>query len=437
MKPMKRGIFLILLFGLFIFHKDVFAKTIKETFTGEKTESKGFVCYNFNFEGRAGHLALSDEILNPSDFHIHRNGIKNSLLKFQRKKKGRVAFLGGSITYNGGWRDSICNYLQKRFPETKFEFIAAGIPSMGTTPAAFRLERDVLAGGPVDLLFEEAAVNDAANGRSDLEQIRAMEGIVRHVRRENPATDIVIMHFVDPDKMETYRSGQVPEVIQNHEKVAAHYNISTINLAKEVTERIDVGEFTWEDDFKNLHPSPFGQEVYFHSMKAFLEDAWCGTMAEDDKIEAYPQPEPIDNANYDNGKLILAENAKIIKGWKLIENWNPEDGKGTRANYVNVPMLVGQEKGSRLEFKFNGNAVGIAVAAGPDAGIIEYKIDNGDWKKQDLFTRWSAGLHLPWYYTLASGLPEGEHTLKLRISGEKNPNSNGIACRIRYLYINQ
>jgi len=54
-----------------------------------------------------------------------------------------------------------------------------------------------------------------------------------------------------------------------------------------------------------------------------------------------------------------------------------------------------------------------------------------------LFTRWSAGLHLPWYYTLASGLPEGEHTLKLRISGEKNPNSNGIACRIRYLYINQ
>jgi len=160
-------------------------------------------------------------------------------------------------------------------------------------------------------------------------------------------------------------------------------------------------------------------------------------MAEDDKIEAYPQPEPIDNANYDNGKLILAENAKIIKGWKLIENWNPEDGKGTRANYVNVPMLVGQEKGSRLEFKFNGNAVGIAVAAGPDAGIVECKIDNGDWKKQDLFTRWSVGLHLPWYYTLASGLPEGEHTLEIRISGGKNPNSSGIACRIRYLYINQ
>jgi len=198
------------------------------------------------------------KLLNPDEFHIHRNGIRNSLLKFQREKKGRVAFLGGSITYNGGWRDSICKYLQNRFPETEFEFIAAGIPSMGTTPAAFRLERDVLSGGPVDLLFEEAAVNDATNGRSNQEQISAIEGIVRHVRRENPATDIVIMHFVDPEKMETYRSGQVPDVIQNHEKVAAHYNIPTINLEKEVTERINAGEFTWDDDFKNLYPSPFG-----------------------------------------------------------------------------------------------------------------------------------------------------------------------------------
>jgi len=80
----------------------------------------------------------------------------------------------------------------------------------------------------------------------------------------------------------------VPDVIQNQEKVAANYNIPTINLAKKVTERIDAGEFTWEDDFKNLHPSPFGQEIYFRSMKAFLEKAWAGTVAENTKIEAYP-----------------------------------------------------------------------------------------------------------------------------------------------------
>ncbi len=383
------------------------------------------------------HPELPDEPLHSSDYHNHRMGIRNSFIKFQLKKKGRVAFLGGSITHNGGWRDSICNYLQLRFPDTEFEFINAGIPSMGSTPAAFRLERDILATGPVDLLFEEAAVNDATNGRSSQEQIRAMEGIVRHVRRANPATDIVFMHFVDPEKVETYRSGQVPEVIQNHEKVAAHYGLSTINLAKEVTDRIDNGEFTWENDFIDLHPSPFGQGVYARSVISLLEKAWSEDVAKGDNISLYPQPEPLDKMCYENGKLLLAENAIIIRGWEMIENWTPEDGKRTRPNYVNVPMLAGQRENSLLEFRFTGNAVGIAVAAGPDAGIIEYRINDSDWLKQDLLTRWSTSLHLPTYFTLAAGLPDGNHTLKLRIIGDKNPLSTGTACRIRYFFVNE
>ncbi len=100
-------------------------------------------------------------------------------------------------------------------------------------------------------------------------------------------------------------------------------------------------------------------------------------------------------------------------------------------------MLVAKNEGSELEFPFHGNAVGIAVAAGLDAGIVEYKIDDGDWQKQDLFTRWSMHLHLPWYYTLAAGLPDGKHKLQLRISDDKNPQSTGNVCRIRYFYVNE
>ena len=135
------------------------------------------------------------------------------------------------------------------------------MPSMGTTSAAFRLERDVLSCGKIDLLFEEAAVNDASIGKTSTEHLRGMEGIVRHMRMSNPAVDIVMMHFVDPQKMDDYNCMIEPEVIVNHSQVADHYNIPTINLAREVTDRINNGEFTWEEDFKNLHPSPFGQSV--------------------------------------------------------------------------------------------------------------------------------------------------------------------------------
>ncbi|MDO7171602.1 SGNH/GDSL hydrolase family protein [Mariniflexile sp. AS56] len=375
--------------------------------------------------------------LNASNYHNIRSGLQNSQIQFQRNKKGRVAFLGGSITHNGGWRDSICNYLKNKFPETEFEFIAAGIPSMGTTPGAFRLDRDVLSKGKIDLLFEEAAVNDGSNGRTGIEQLRGMEGIVRHVRNSNPSVDIVMMHFVDPSKMENYRTGKEPEVIKIHNKVAEHYGIPTINLAQEVTERIDHGEFTWKDDFKNLHPSPFGQGVYAHSMIQFLEHAFVGHLDHDDKITAHVLPNPIDAFSYENGMLIDIKMVKLRKGWHVDSRWNPKDGKGSRPNYIDVPMLISETPGSTLKLTFEGNTVGIAVAAGQDAGTIEYRIDKGEWQKLNLFTKWSKSLHLPWYYTLASSLENKKHQLELKIANEKDNQSNGHACRIRYVYVNK
>ncbi|MBT6763373.1 MAG: hypothetical protein HOA90_02445, partial [Prolixibacteraceae bacterium] len=122
----------------------------------------------FNFSGA--------QKLVSKNYHSHRGNLKNSFVKFETENKGRVVFLGGSITHNPGWRDSVCNYLQQKFPETEFDFINAGIPSMGSTPGAFRFKRDVLKNGLVDLLFVEAAVNDDTNRRTSKEITRAMEG---------------------------------------------------------------------------------------------------------------------------------------------------------------------------------------------------------------------------------------------------------------------
>lgn len=366
-------------------------------------------------------------------YHHHRKSPDKVFAKFETEKTGRIAFLGGSITYNSGWRDSVCRFLTIKFPETKFDFVNAGVPSMGSIPGAFRFEKDVLKNGKVDLLFVEAAVNDEVNKSDTTEILRAMEGIVRHAKMSNPACGVVFMYFVDPAKIESYRKGKVPEVINLHEKVANHYKISAINLAREVTERIDAGEFSWENDFKDLHPSPFGQNIYYQSIRKFLEDELTvKSKNTNDTI----LPEPLDKSNYSKGVLIAPVPPRKIKGWKWIENWKPGDGKATRADYTNVPMLVGENPGEIIKFQFRGNAVGIAVAAGPDAGIIEYSIDESDWEKLDLFTEWSAGLHLPWFYTLGAGLKNRKHMLQIRMTSGKNPKSIGNKCVIRYFYVN-
>jgi sialidase-1 len=375
--------------------------------------------------------------INSSDYHTLRNKLGNSLLKFSKNKKATVAFLGGSITYNPGWRDSTCSYLKRKFPLTEFEFIAAGIPSMGSTPGAFRLERDILSKGEIDLLFVEAAVNDPTNGRSNKEQIRGMEGIIRHARTTNSKMDIITMYFVDPDKMARYKQGLVPEVIVNHEKVADYYDVSSINLAKEVTDRITAGEFTWEDDFKDLHPAPFGQIVYYNSISTFLENSFDSASESNLKTIKYPLPKKLDEFCYDQGKIISIEKAIVKSDWKIEPNWKPSKGEHTRAGYVNVPMLCADEPGAECSFSFKGKAIGIAVAAGPDAGIIAYQIDGGAWISQDLFTKWSSQLHLPWYYVLNAELSDKKHTLSIRLTENRNSESTGTACRIKHFFINE
>ena len=209
---------------------------------------------------------IVNHTIGPHDWMSVRDGLDNCRLKFERDQQGRVVFLGGLITNMQGWRDLVCRELERRFPETTFDFINAGIPSTGSTPGAFRLQRDVFARGPVDLLFEEAAVNDSSNFRSSTEMLRGMEGIVRQARLLNPQLDIALLHFVDPSKIAQYNEGSQPVVIAQHERVARHYGLPSINLALEVTQRINAGEFIWKDDFKELHPSPFGQSLYFDTI---------------------------------------------------------------------------------------------------------------------------------------------------------------------------
>ena len=154
-------------------------------------------------------------------------------------------FLGDSVTAGGAWRQHTCDYLTRKFPDTKFEFINAGIGSLGSVPHAFRLERDVLSKSPGDLLFVEAAVNNSSNiGDQPDQMLRGMEGLVRHMRMVSPFTNIVQLHFVMPPLMDDYHAGRVPLSIAQHERVAIAYGNLSLHLSREVTDRIDAGEFT-------------------------------------------------------------------------------------------------------------------------------------------------------------------------------------------------
>lgn len=347
-----------------------------------------------------------------------RGSLHNSFVKFEKEKKGRVAFFGGSITHMKGWRDMIKEQLQQRFPYTEFEFVEQGLPSAGTTPHAFRIVDDVLSAGPIDLMFVEAAVNDHGNGFNAEKQVRGMEGVVRHALESDSLMDIVMLHFIHNDFINMFAKGQEPDVIMNHERVANHYLIPSIDCAAEVAGRINSGQFSWET-FGGIHPSWFGHKFYAAAINKLFDNMMMG---EGEVLTAHEMPRVLDPFSYVDGKYLDMNKVDIKSGWTVSELWQPDDEAKTRPGFVNVPMLHTTQPGATLTVPFTGKAIGLFMACGPRSGILEYKIDDGQWKSIDTYTAWSHNLYIPWLHILEDEL-DGDvpHLLTLRLKDVNRP----------------
>jgi sialidase-1 len=367
---------------------------------------------------------------------LHPYGdLNNALYRITKERKATVAFLGGSITNMNGWRNKVMQFLQEQYPQTAFTFINAGIPSLGSLPHAFRVQRDVLDKGSIDLMFIEAAVNDRANGTAEIQQRRALEGIIRHAYAANPYMNLVLMAFVDEAKIAEYKEGKVPAEVKVHDDLSAYYHLPFINLAEEISERIVHKEFTWEDDFKNIHPSPFGMEIYFNSVKTLLQKEWDGKMA--GQLTPVSLPVAMQRLTYTNAAYVEVDKAGNKKGFVIDPSWKPSDSAKTRTGFVEVPMLTGNTPGASFDLSFRGRSVGIAVVAGPDAGIIKFSIDGHGERQLDTFNRYSKSLHLPQYFLLGDDLKKGHHVLQVKIADNHNEQSKGTALRIAYFLVNQ
>lgn len=246
--------------------------------------------------------------------------------------------------------------------------------------------------------------------------------------------DMILMSFAGPEKNRDYGAGKVPTEVGNHEAVAAHYRIPSINMAKEVFDNIRKGSIIWKRDFKSYHPAPFGQQLYFDNIKELLTK--CFELSPS-HLKSYSLPVPLDKNNFSEAGYYSVENAKLKEGWRFIKRWKPGDNTSTRAGFVDIPMIVADSLGASLQIEFKGRAIGMAVISGPSAGIIQYRIDKNPYKEIDLFTQWSSKLYLPWFVMLAEDLEKKNHVLTLKLAENRNPKSKGNRCHIAYFLLNK
>lgn len=348
-----------------------------------------------------------------SNFHL-RGSYQNSRAIFEQTKRGHVAFLGGSITEMDGYRPMVCAMLEERFPETVFQFTNAGISSTCSDTGAFRLQRDVLSKGPVDLLFVEFTVNDDQDGVYSRERaVRGMEGILAQVRKHNPKADVVMTQFVNATILSALRAGKPHGSHGAHVRVAEHYHIANNDLAQELADRIQEGTMDWKG-FGGVHPNKIGNGMCARMIEEALLAEWAKPLPAGFEPVAHPSVPLLDPMSYVNGRFVSLDDIERDDTWQIsVPDWGSIEGS-LRPRFADDTMIHSESVGSKLTIRFNGTAIGAYVLSGPDAGRLRCKILGGPSREVDLLHRFS---HFQYPQTIMffDELAPGDHVLELEI----------------------
>ncbi len=368
-----------------------------------------------------------------------RNGLPNFFAKATTAgAEVKIAYLGGSITAQPGWRPKTLAHFQKTFPTAKFSEINAAIGGTGSDLGVFRLKQDVLDAKP-DLLFVEFAVND---GGAEPQQIfRCMEGIVRQTWRTLPQCDIAFVYTITEQLSPALLEGRFPRAASAMEKVADHYGIPTIHMCMEVARLAKAGKLVWkaplpktpEEKAKlggqfvfapdGVHPHiETGHELYLQAVVRSLP-----VMREASKsTSAHKLGTPFIATNYEHAKLLPISEAVLSKDFTLLDA--KTDAFGKRWANRMTSLHKGSQPGATLTFKFKGTRCSIYDIIGPDCGQVIVTVDNQPPRTVPRFDSYCT-YHRLATLGLGTELPDTIHTVRIEVHPEQPDKAKILATR--------
>jgi lysophospholipase L1-like esterase len=366
-----------------------------------------------------------------------RGGLPNFLAKLKAGSDVRIAYLGGSITAQDGWRPKTLNWFRQQFPNARVSEINAAIGGTGSDLGVFRLQHDVLGHKP-DLLFVEFAVNDS--GAPPQQIVRCMEGIVRQAWKYDPATDICFVYTLAGDMLETLQHGQFPRSASAMEEVAGHYGIPSIHLGLEVARLEKAGKLTFKGEKPKTEAekaalgdkilfSPDGVHPYTDSGHQLYLEAVVRSMAKLQGIgtpgpHALPAPSAADN--WEVARMVPLSQIKLSSGWHRL---NAPTNSLAKSFGNRLPELwEAREPGESIAFRFRGTTVRIYDLVGPDCGQVTIVVDDRPPVMAPRFDAFCT-YHRLSTLSVAEGLPEGVHSVKITIHPEQPDKAKILSQR--------
>jgi lysophospholipase L1-like esterase len=356
-----------------------------------------------------------------------RGGLPNVFAKWKAGKEVRVAYLGGSITEQNGWRPKTLAWFKTQYPASSIVEINAAIGGTGSDLGVYRVRQDVLDHKP-DLLFVEFAVND---GGAPVDRIqKAMEGIVRQTWRADPSTDICFVYTLTEGMLGDLEGGKFPRAASAMEAVADHYAIPSIHMGLEVAHLHQAGKLLFTGPLPKteaeraalngkivfsgdgVHPYPeTGHALYLESIER--------SMAKIEKVGKrgrHRLPAPLLADNWEQAKLIPLSAVTLSTGWQKLD---PATDTPAKRFQSRLPELWKTDKpGESITLRFKGTALLIYDLLGPDCGQVSVQFDDRPPVVQARFDSFSS-YHRLATLSVADGAPDIVHTVTIRLLPEQ------------------
>ena len=384
------------------------------------------------------------EIRRPVEWTV-RGGLPNFNRKLRAGEPVVIAYFGGSITAQNGWRPQSLEYFRSLSPTRKAEQIHAAIGGTDSELGAFRLKQDVLRHKP-DLVFVEFAVNDAATPPYRIRQ--SMEGIVRQIWKSLPETDICFVYTLTAREIPDLQAGKAKRSTSAMEDVADHYNIPSVSFEPEIARLVTAGKLVMKSsdqgltrvsgDALNLDSdiavnkegkipfSPDGVHPYLNTghviytgvlKRAFPKIAEAGKPG-----PHTPLPAPMVKDNFENAVMVPLDQPGVVFAGPVEKL--PLDQAPAKLFRNRAPGCFKLSPGGTMEFKFKGTKLNLYALLGPGCGVLEITLDGKTFQRR---------LVDPYctYYRLSSVAigsnldPEKIHTVKVRLLDEK-PDKRAI-----------
>ena len=353
-----------------------------------------------------------------ADFYQVRGGIPNSQYFFKNDTVGNqyLFFIGNSVLDGAGLKDQNLRYsaqlvkgFKKHFPNAN-PHETRHIQPGGSWFGLYRCSRGQPVFGEVICSGHLAILDFAAEDRTaDLEQVKAsLEGLIRQITLYRATHSRILVYTLTPEMLQAYKSGQTPAYIQVCERIADHYGVPSLNLAKAAADKIIAGEITAEAfSADGVNPTDAGAKIYADAVAAFA-DALMTAYPVPDKPKAVVLPAPLFPQTDDNGRIIAYENPQV----KQSGSWKP--GQASPVGPFRH-LLVSDAPGAALTLAFKGSEVGIIDVAGKDSADYDVTVDGKAYPKLAAPKTAAAPAMRP--VALAKGLDRNaEHVLVLTVA---------------------